>query len=202
MKVLAALRPLVLALQLCLSSCATTGIADSWVDPELTALPCFEQVFVAYLGGDAAAQRVAEDAMAAQLATSAPATRTVKCYELYPDAREVDPASIRAELRAAGCDGAAILHLARIEQQLSSSPGVYPSYHRSFGRYWGWAHAPPAEVRTDEIVHVVTSVHSLVEDKLLYSARSETFNPRSTAAMVAEIAAAIRADLRERGLLR
>ena len=154
-------------------------------------------MFVAYLGSDAAAQRVAEDTMAAHLETSA----ALKCYERYPDARDVDPAAIRDELRAAGCDGAAILHLARVEQELSYSGGAYPGYYRSFGGYWGWASAP-VDVRTDEIVHVVTNVYSLVEDKLLYTARSETFNPRSTARMIEEIAEAIRADLQEKGLLR
>lgn len=190
------LRTFVLATALALASCATTEIADSWVDPAHTALPRFEKVFVAYLGGDEAAQRVAEDTMARHLEKSA----TLKCYELFPDAREVDPTAIRDELRAAGCDGAAIMHLTRVEQELSYSPGVYPSYYGSFGHYWGWAYAPPPDLRTDEIVHVVTNVYSLIDDKLLYSARSETFNPRSTRALVEEIAEVLMADLEEKGL--
>ncbi len=60
----------------------------------------------------------------------------------------------------------------------------------------------PVDVRTDEIVHVVTNVYPLADDKLIYSARSETFNPRSTAGMIADIASAIRDDLEEKGLLR
>ncbi len=188
-------RILALTAALALAACATTGIADSWVDPGLTTLPHFEKVFVAYLGGDDAAQRVAEDAMARRLEHSA----TVKAYELFPDTRELEPAAIKDELRAAGCDGAAIMRLTRVEHEISSSPGVYPSAYRSFGRYWG-AYAAPVDVRTDEIVHVVTNVYSLVEDKLLYSARSETFNPRSTAKMVEGIAEAIMADLEAKGL--
>lgn len=186
---------LVLAGALALAGCATTEIADSWVDPALTTLPRFQKVFVAYLGGDAAAQRVAEDTMARHLKNST----ALRSYELFPDGRKVDPVAIRDQLRAAGCDGAAIMQLSRVEQELSASPGVYPSYYGSFGRYWG-AYSAPVDVRTDEIVHVVTNVYSLVEDKLLYSARSETFNPSSTAKMVEGIAEAIMADLEAKGL--
>jgi hypothetical protein len=196
MNLLRSLRTLALAATLALAGCASTEIADSWVDPALTTLPRFQKVFVAYLGGDAAAQRVAEDTMAAHLENSV----ALKCYELFPDAREVDPAAIRDQLRAAGCDGAAIMHLTRVEQELSYSPGAYPTYYSSFGRYWGWAYAPPPDMHTDEIVHVVTNVYSLADDKLLYSARSETFNPRSTSALVEEIAEVLMNDLEEKGL--
>ncbi len=193
---------LALALSPALASCASTGIADSWVDPALAEFPHFEKVFVAYLGSDATSQRVAEDALAKRLQASAPSKQYVKCYELFPNAQEVDPAAIRDQLRAAGCDGAAILHLTRVEQEVSYSPGAYPGYYGSFGHCWGWAYSTPVDVRTDEIVHVVTNVYSLADDKLVYSARSETFNPGSTAAMIVEIAEAIRDDLEEKGLLR
>jgi len=51
-------------------------------------------------------------------------------------------------------------------------------------------------------VNVETNLYSLTEDKLLYAARSETFNPNSTAKMVDEIAAAIADDLESKGVLR
>ena len=191
-------RALALLVAPALAGCATTGIADSWVDPALKSVPHFQKIFVAYLGSDAAAQRVAEDRLSQHLHASA----VVKCYELFPEAKDLDPAAIRDQLRANGCDAAAILHLTRVEQEYSYSSGAYASNFGTFGRGWGWAYSTPVDVRTDEIVHVVTNVYTLGDDKLIYSARSETFNPRSTAGMIADIASAIRDDLEEKGLLR
>jgi hypothetical protein len=182
---------------LTLGACASTGIAESWVDPGTKQLPRFQKVFVAYMGTDAAAQRLAEDSIAKHLA----APEVVKSYVLYPDARGLDPVRVKDELRAQGCDGAVMMRLARIEQEISAT-STDVGYHRSFGGYWGHGYGAPIEVRTDEIVHMETNLYSLAEDKLLYSARSETFNPSSTEDLVDEIAAAIAKDLEKRGLKR
>jgi hypothetical protein len=180
-----------------LGACASTGIAESWVDPGTRELPRFQKVFVAYLGTDAAAQRLAEDSIAQHLE----APEVLKSYELYPDARGLDPTRVKDELRAQGCDGALMMRVARVEQELSAT-STHPGYYGSFGGYWGHGYGAPMEVRTDEIVHMETNLYSLADDKLLYSARSETFNPSSTEDLVDEIAEAIAKDLQERGLRR
>lgn len=182
---------------LTLGACASTGIAESWVDPGTQQLPPFQKVFVAYLGTDAAAQRLAEDAIAKHLE----APEVLKSYELYPDARGLDPVRVKDELRAKGCDGAVMMRLARVEQEISAT-SPHPGYYGSFGGYWGHGYGAPMEVRTDEIVHMETNLYSLADDKLLYSARSETFNPSSTEELVDEIAEAIAKDLEKRGLKR
>lgn len=178
------------------SGCASTGVAESWVDPALTELPHFRKVFVAYLGAEPSAQRHAEDALAARIQDA----EVVKSYVLFPDARELDAARMKEEVRAAGCDGAVLLRLARVEEEISFSPSSYPAHYRSFGGYWGYAYPSTMDVRTDEIVHVETNVYALAEDKLIYAARSETFNPGSTDQMVQEIAEAIVDDLESKGL--
>lgn len=188
--------PLGLATLLGLAACAATGLAESWVEPSLEQLPHFQRVFVAYLGVDASAQRHGEDALAKHVKEG----EVVKCYTLFPDARDLDPGRMKDELRKAGCDGAIVMRLARVEQEVSYTPSTYPPHYRSFGGYWGYAYPSTMDVRTDEIVHVETNVYSLADDKLIYAARSETFNPGSSAAMVDEIAAAILEDLEEKGL--
>lgn len=178
------------------SGCASTGVAESWVDPTLTELPRFHKVFVAYLGADPSAQRHAEDALAKRMEDR----EVVKSYVLFPDMRELDPATMKSQLRAAGCDGAVVLRLARVEQELSFSPGTYPAHYRTFGGYWASAYPSSMDVRTDEIVHVETNVYALADDKLIYAARSETFNPASTEQLVEEIAEALVDDLESKGL--
>jgi len=188
---------LAVLMTLALGACASTGIAESWIDPGTKELPRFKKVFVAYIGADSAAQRLAEDSMAKHLA----APEVLKSYALYPDAKGLDPARVKDELRAQGCDGAVMMRLARIEQEISAT-STHPGYYGSFGGYWGHGYGAPVDVRTDEIVHMETNVYSLTDDKLVYSARSETFNPSSTEQLVDEIAAAIAKDLDQRGLKR
>lgn len=192
---------LTLLVALPLASCGSTGLAESWVEPSLTSRPRFEKVFVAYLGEDASAQRSAEDALASHMQ----GTEVVKCYEQFPESlgqRSAlpDPARVKDRLRALGCDGAVVLRLSRVEQEVSWSASSYPTHYRSFGGYWG--HPTEMDMRTDEIVHVETNVYSLADDKLLYAARSRTFNPGSAAGMVDEIADAVAEDLEEKGLSR
>ena len=196
----AVLAPLLLLFPaLCGAGCASTGLAESWIDPSLRELPRFQKVFVAYLGADAPAQRHAEDALAAHLN----GVEAVKAYELVPDASARDVQQVKQAVRAAGCDGAIVLRLARVEQELSVTPRPYASpYYSSFGGYWGYAQPYAADVHTDEIVHVETTFYSLADDKLLYTARSETFNPGSTARLVDEILEAIAKDLEAKGLHR
>lgn len=192
-----ALRALFLCGVLGLAACTSTSLSESWIEPSVKELPRFQKTFVAYLGGDTAAERVAEDALAKHL--SAP--EVVKKYELFGDGQQLDKNKVRDELRAKGFDGAVVMRLSRVEEQVSSTP-MYPPDYYSMGGYWGNAYPYGVDVRTDEIVHIVTNVYSVADDKLLYSARSETFNPGSTLQIVDEIAEAVAKDLEAKGLKR
>jgi hypothetical protein len=189
------LHVLLLASALVLGGCSSTGIEESWLDPSVQSLPGFRKVFVAYLGADAAVRRVAEDALAAHVR----APEVVPCYRLFPEAQGLEVGAVKARLRAEGFDAAVVMRLAGVEQEVSWEPSAYPAHYRSFGGYWGY---DPGVMRTDEIVHVETNLYSLADDKLLYAARSETFNPRSTAKLVDEIAADVADDLEKKGVLR
>ena len=184
-----------LAAALALAGCASTELSESWLDPSVKTLPGFQKVFVAYLGADESVQRVAEDAMAEHVR----APEVGKCYALFPDARTFEADAIQARLKDEGFDAAIVMRVAGVQQEVSWTPSAYPAYYRSFGGYWAY---DPGTMRTDEIVHVETNLYSLADDKLLYAARSETFNPSSTAKLVDEIAAKVADDLEEKGVLR
>ena len=182
------------AATLLLAGCSSTSLKESWVDPSVHSVAGFKKVFVAYLGANPSVQRSAEDALAAHL--HAPEVR--RCYEVFPDAPGMDPKRVREQLVERGFDAAIVMRVSGVEQEVSWSPSAYPASYRSFGGYWG----DPGTLRTDEIVHVETNLYSLADDKLLYAARSETFNPSSMAKQVDEIVAAIADDLDDKGILR
>jgi len=185
-----------LAAALALGGCATTGLSDSWIDPSVQTLPRYQKVFVAYLGSDPSVQRVAEDALAKHLR----APHVERCYVVLPDARAMDSADLREHLRKEGFEAAVLMRVTGVDQEVSWTSSSYPTAYRSFGGYWGWTHET-GSLRTDEIVNVETNLYSLADDKLLYAARSETFNPDSTKQLIDEIAAEIADDLAKKGVL-
>ncbi|HEX6885207.1 MAG TPA: hypothetical protein VF530_17670 [Planctomycetota bacterium] len=180
---------------LALASCSSTQLAEAWLDPDLKEMPQAQKVFVAYLGEDPSVQRVAEDAMAAHV----PAAEVGRCYQLFPDSREHDPQKIKGKLREMGYELAVVMRVARVEEEVSWTGSTYPVHYRTFGSYWAY---DSGTMRTDEIVHVETNLYSLTEDKLLYAARSETYNPSSAAHLVDDIAEAVGDDLDSKGILR
>lgn len=187
-----------LSVALLCAACSSTGIEESWVDPTLRTLPPGQKVFVAYLGAEAAVQRLAEDAMAERIR----APEVVRCYALFPDAKDLKPSEVTAKLRDQSFDTAIVMRLMGIEQEVSWSPSAYSAGpYRTFGGYW----ASPVDsgmLYTSEIVHVETNVYALAEDKLVYAARSESFEPGSTKALIDEIAGDIADDLRAKGIVR
>src|SRR5688572_9827341 len=105
-----------------LAGCSSPGLAESWIDPSVQSLSGYDKVFVAYLGTDAAVQRVAEDAMAEHIHAAA----VVRCYSLFPDTRELDAEKVKSKLREQGFDAAVVMRAAGVEQRVSESPGSYP----------------------------------------------------------------------------
>ena len=188
-------RGALLAAGLVLAGCSTTKIEDAWVDPDIAKAPRFQKVFLAYLGDDESVQRVAEDALAAHIH----AKEVGRCYQVFPDAPKLDPAAVKAKLREQGYDLAVVMRLARVEKEVSWSSDAVYGPRSTFGGAWV---LDTSTMRTDDIVHVETKLYSLAEDKLLYAARSETFNPSSTKDLVDEIAEDVAESLEEKGVVR
>jgi hypothetical protein len=183
-------------LALGLAACASTNLTDSWADPTLQAMPRFKKVMAAALNADPALRRSAEDALVASLKRTA----AVPSYAIVPDWEGGSLDRIRDRLQKAGIDGVVTMRLASVEKEQTWVPGTYSS----FGGYWGYAYPmvyDPGYLRTDTIVRVETMVYSVADDKLLYAARSRTFNPSSAAETVKEIVASVAEDLKKRGLL-
>lgn len=190
------LRLLTILLVLGLAACSSTRLTDSWVDPTLQSAPHFKKLMAAVLSADQALRRSTEDALVAEL-KGAPA---VPSYALMPAWEGGRLDSVRARLEQAGIDGVVALRLAGVDKEQTWVPGTYPG----FGGYWRYGYSAaynPGYLRTDTIVRVEISVYSVPEDKLIYAARSRTFDPGSSTDTVKEIVESVAADLKKRGLL-
>jgi len=184
---------------LTLTACTGTTIIDSWLDPSVTSSRHFKKIAVVVMSRDPMIRRTAEDTLVSHITR----TQAVPAYSLLTETDEMSSDRVKARLEEAGVDGVVVMRMIGVDKQTSWVPGNYPASYSGFGSYWGYAHPMaynPGYLQTDTIVQVETNVYSLPDGKLVYAARSETFNPTSAASMFREIANAIAGDLKKRGL--
>jgi len=154
--------------------CASTEMTNTWVDPSVQGVP-LSKVAVIALSKDPGLRRMAEDAAASQMAKA----QAVPSYQVLGDTDLRNRQAVQAKLLAAGFNGVLVMRLAGVTEQ--SSPVAAP--YGTFGGYYDWATGmvyAPGYMQTDTIVHVISNLYSLPEDKLVWSGTSSTFNPAST----------------------
>jgi len=182
-----------------LVACASTTIRDSWRDPSVGRIE-FKKVLAMVISADATLRRVAEDELVRQMQ----GIEAVASYTLLTEEDSRDLEKAKAKVTAAGFDGVVAMRLIKSEKQVTLVPGAYAT---SYPRFWGYyGHAwpivyDPGYLRTDTIVQVETKVYSLTDDKLIWAALSETFNPRDAQALVRGVAHAVAKDLQKQGLI-
>jgi hypothetical protein len=155
-------------------------MTSTWVDPgargaELT------KIAVVSLTPDPGIRRMAEDSTAAHI-TGALA---VPSYHFVADDQLRDLEAVKAALRAQGFQGALIMRVAGVTEEVRSIPGPYfvgPGPYFTLDTYYPWATSAvfaPGYLQTDTIVHVVSNLYSLGDGKLIWSGVSRSFDPGS-----------------------
>lgn len=196
-----------LAATLMLAACAATTIKSSWRDDTDTAGPPHEiVVFVAVK--DDNLRRMAED----QLAQSLPAGMRPTAGHLLDLDPRLEVATVRQRLIDGGFDAALVARLVSVDKSQSVVPaqtyfmtdplfwGVGPRY-RSFYSYYPYAYTTPAYTVEDTRVVVETLLYRLPEGRPVWTAVSESLNPRSSLQVVEELVELIGKKLRAEGLL-
>ena len=177
-------------------ACASTRITSTWRDPGVGALQ-FRKVVGVALARDATLRRLAEDEFVRALG---PAT-ALAGYAVIPDEEVQDRDKARTRVEAAGADGVVVFRLVGVETEQRWVPPT--SYGHAWG-YWGWA-APvvydPGYLQTDRIVQVETTVYRVSDARLVWAARSETFNPESAEDLIAGVVRAVVDAMREEALV-
>ena len=162
--------------------CASTRITSTWRDPGVGAVR-FRKVVGVALARDATLRRLAEDEFVRALGPAA----ALAGYAVIPDEEVRDRDKAKARVEAAGADGVVVFRLVGVEPEQRWVPPTY--YGHAWG-YWGWA-APvvydPGYLQTDRIVQVETTVYRVADARLVWAARSETFNPESAEDLIAGV---------------
>jgi hypothetical protein len=174
------------ALLAALAGCATTEITSVWRDEDLNRVP-FRKVLVVFQHPDRWLREALERRMAADIPNAIPA------HAIFSDEEVRDVEKVKPRVREMGFDSSIVMRLVAVDREVSYRPGrmyAVPGPYYGFYGYWGYGWRTvyePGYWRTDRVVHMVTNVYSVADDKLVWSSQSETFNPSSLPQAVDEV---------------
>jgi hypothetical protein len=165
-----------------LSGCATTQAVSSWRDPSYKGQ--LRKVVIAVAGAtNLTTRRTSEDAIVARL----PPGSAVASYQVVPPGDEGNTEKVRALLQAQGFDGAVIIRIVGVEENVVVTNVAYPA--TPYG-YWGYSYAgyysqPMVDVQ--KIVSVEGKLYDLATEKQLWSQLTRSTDPTSRQQTAADI---------------
>ena len=185
----------VLAAGVLAASCATTDMTSTWTDPNAKHA-ALSNIAVISMTPDPGLRRMAEETAAAQMKGA----HAVPSYQVLSDADLRDREVVKVKLKEAGFDGVLIMRVTGVSEQVSMVGGPYGSFD-AYYNYAGSTLASPGYLKTDKIVHVLSNLYSLEENKLIWSGVSETFDPSSTKSFVKDVSKAVAKSLHKDRLI-
>jgi hypothetical protein len=189
-----------LALVLASGCWRRTELAATWHEPSPTLLN-FNRTVAVFVTTDESMRRAVED----QLAATFP--NTIPSYRILPNASAADKSTILQQLRHAGFDGAIVMRITNVSQQLTYNAGYNGPYWGGaygFAGYWdnAWAYPyNPYYVTTTQIVSAETNIYSLTQDKLVFAALSQTSDPANVGKLVRSVMRHINEQLKKDGMI-
>jgi hypothetical protein len=176
--------PVLIALAIAAVGCATTEMTSTWTDPTARGAS-MARIAVIALSKDPGLRRMAEDTAASQMRGA----QAVPSYEV-----------VKAKLLAQGFQGVLVMRMAGVTEQVTAVGGPYGT----FDGYYDWAGSAvyaPGYLETDTIVHVVSNLYSLDQNKLVWSGVSQTFDPASAKSFMTDVSKAVAKSLEKDRLI-
>jgi hypothetical protein len=158
------------------TACATTTLTSVWKDPSYHVQP--RKIMVIGVAKKPVNKRIFEDEFVRQL--KARGTDAVAGYTVMPDEKQVDHAVIAAKVKEQGADAVLISRLVSKKTVHTYVPGSVtypPSYYGNWRDYYGYgsqAVYTPGYTAEDEYALMETNLYDAGNDKLIWSAASET----------------------------
>jgi nitrogen regulatory protein PII len=165
------------------AGCATTDMTSTWTDPSAKGA-ALSKVAVICVSKDDGLRRMAEDTAASQLQGA----QAVPSYRVLGDTDPKNKEAVKAKLKEQGFQGVLVMRVAGVSEQ------VNPIDYDTFDGYYGYAAGvayDPGFVQTDTVVHVVSKLYSLRDNKLIWSGVSQTFDPASASSFMTDVSKAV-----------
>jgi hypothetical protein len=157
-------------------ACATTTLTSAWKDPSYQGQ--LSKIMVIGVAKKPLNKRIFEDEFVRQL--KARGTNAVASYTVMPDDKQGDNAVIAAKMKEQGADAVLISRLASkktVHTYVQGSAYYPPPYYGNWHDYYGYgsqAVYTPGYTAEDEYALMETNLYDAGNDKLIWSAASET----------------------------
>ena len=190
-----------------LSSCASTRLTASWYDDSYQQKKIMNDVLVIAVSKEETVRRLYEDSFAGELASKD--VRAIPSYSLSQPDIQPEEAAIQAAIKEAGAHSVLITrHLGTDTKQHYRPPERYtvfadPYYGRMSGYYpmaYREVYSPGYNV-TVTTVALETNLYDVETGNLVWSARSESVDPKMTKKYIDELVDIFVNDLKSKGLL-
>ena len=158
------------------AACATTQLNSVWKDPSYQARP--GKFVVIGVAKNAQIRRLFEDEFVQQLKERG--TDAVASYTFLPDTQQNDQKAVAAKVKELGADAVLVTRLVKKETVKVYVPGttyVPPPYYGTWPAYYGYGYnivQTPGYVAEDEYAVIETNLYETGNDKLVWTALSET----------------------------
>ena len=182
-----------------LAGCASAQMTTLWKDPELGKAP-FRKVAIFAAVKDEGIFRATEDAFVRAMQGSA--TQAVAGYQLVPAADRGDSTKVRSGLEQAGVDGVIVYRYLGKTMSMDYQPGSGP-YAGGVNGYYGYAMAnDPGYLAATTTYYLGTAVYAVNPQKLLWTARSQSFAPKDVGQVIDELVKMSVAQMKTDGVVK
>jgi hypothetical protein len=181
----------------CAAACASTKLVSVYAD-ESFAGPTFEKLLVIGLGATEGGRAAFESAVVARL--GAQGVLGVASHDVIVAIEDVSRARVRRLARQQGYDAVLVTRLLDVRKETRYEPPFYGDFYGYWGHYGGYIAMPGYVIETTTLV-VETSLFDAATGKVVYSAESQTFQPRSRETVIEELVPLVVDDLTQHGML-
>jgi hypothetical protein len=187
-----------------LAACSSTKIVSSWHEPNKTiTIGNLNKVLVVALFKNETTKHKVEDEMVSYLAGKG----VVSYNYLDENFNKKNEEAIRKAIKADGFDGAITMRLIDVDKEQVYTPentSLYPNYYRSFSGYyfrtWSYSYTP-GYYTTTKTYTIETNVYSIKEDKIIWSALTETTDPKGIEQMTEKVASLVYKKMQHEGFV-
>ena len=187
-----------------ISSCASTAITGSWKDKDYTRQ--VRNVLVIGMSKEMMRRRLFEESLVEQFKSYD--ISAVSSAEIFPSNQKMDKESLSKLVQEKSFDAVIVTRLISVDKEQTYVPReTYvppPGYRHGYYGYYQTVYPSvysEGYLRTDTVVSLATNLYDTIDEKLVWSITSESFNPTDINRAVKDIASVIVEKLSTDGII-
>lgn len=173
-----------------------TKLTNVWSNPDVKGPVRFNKVLVAVLARNPQVRKAAEGHLTVLMKN----TIGIPSYMAVSDATARDRAKMEEMLKREGIDGAIVMRVVSATETVEWVPTSYPGFMGYYSYCYPMA-MTSGYLHEEKNVRVETKIFSLKDDTVVYGAYTNTLDTFDPETVLVQVAEALGADLKARGLI-